>query len=135
MHVAIVGCMDARTNLGRILGLRHGEAHVLRNAGGVITDDTIRSLCLSQRFLGTREIMLLHHTDCGLQKFQDDDLIAELEAETGVRPPFTFGAFSDPYADVRLSIERLRESPFIQHRDRIRGFVYDVDDGLLHPVD
>jgi carbonic anhydrase len=134
-HLAVVACMDSRMDVFKILGLANGEAHLLRNAGGVITDDVIRSLCLSQRSLGTREIVLLHHTDCGLQKVTEDSFKSQLEAEVGVRPHWALDAFADPYADVRQSIQRLLLTPFIPHKDHIRGFVYDVDDGLLHEVE
>jgi carbonic anhydrase len=133
-HLAIVACMDSRMDIFGILGLGHGEAHVVRNAGGVITDDVIRSLCVSQRLLGTREVILLHHTDCGLQKVTDDAFKAELEAELGVTPQWAVESFIDPVADVRQSIRRLQLSPFIRHKDHIRGFVYDVSTGLLDEV-
>jgi carbonic anhydrase len=115
-----------------MLGLAHGDAHVIRNAGGVVTDDVIRSLVLSQRLLGTREILLIHHTDCGLQTISEDAFKAELEAECGIKPWWALECFTDPYDDVRQSINRLRHSPFIGHKDHIRGFVYDVADGRLH---
>lgn len=133
-QLAIVACMDSRMDVFGILGLAHGEAHVIRNAGGVITDDVVRSLCLSQRLLGTREIILMHHTDCGLQKVTDDDFKAELEAELGVKPDWSLESFSDPVADVRQSMRRLELTPFIAHKDHIRGFVYDVFTGLLDEV-
>ena len=117
-----------------ILGLQHGDAHIIRNAGGVITDDVIRSLCLSQRFLGTREIVLLHHTDCGLMKVTEDDFKAELEAEIGIKPWWALESFADPHADVLQSIKRLQITPFIPHKDHIRGFVYNVTSGLLEEV-
>ena len=117
-----------------ILGLQHGDAHIIRNAGGVITDDVIRSLCLSQRFLGTREIVLLHHTDCGLMKVTEDDFKAELEAEIGIKPWWALESFADPHADVLQSIKRLQMTPFIPHKDHIRGFVYNVTSGLLEEV-
>lgn len=134
-HIAIVACMDSRMPIFAILGLRSGEAHILRNAGGVVTDDVIRSLILSQRLMGTREIVLIHHTDCGLTKISEDALRAELERDTGIRPRFAFESFQDPYADVRQSIRRIRTSPFLLNRDRVRGFVYDVATGLLNPVE
>lgn len=134
-HLAVVACMDSRMPIFGILGLEHGQAHIIRNAGGVITDDVIRSLVLSQRFLNTTEIVLMHHTDCGLAKVKEDEMRAQLEAECGQRPTWAFDAFTDPYADTRQSIRRLRSSPFLLHTDSIRGFVYDVDDGLLHEVD
>ncbi|MCY2959084.1 MAG: carbonic anhydrase [Planctomycetota bacterium] len=134
-HLAIVACMDSRMPIFAILGLRSGEAHILRNAGGVVTDDVIRSLIISQRLMGTREIVLVHHTDCGLTKISEDTLRAELERDTGIRPRFAFESFQDPYADVRQSIRRLQTSPFLKYRDRIRGFVYDVSSGLLREVE
>jgi carbonic anhydrase len=124
--LAIVTCMDSRLNVFAALGLRDGDAHVLRNAGGVITDDVIRSLAISQRLLGTREIMLVHHTDCGMQKITDDGFRAELQAATGVAPAFAIESFVDVEADVRQSILRIARSPFLLHRGA-RGFVYDVD--------
>ena len=134
-HLAIVACMDSRMAIFGILGLEHGDAHIIRNAGGVITDDVIRSLCLSQRALGTREIILLHHTDCGLHNVSDDDFKASLERETGIKPWWSLESFTDPYADVAQSMRRLEHSPFIAHKDHIRGFVYDVETGVLHEVD
>jgi carbonic anhydrase len=133
-RLAVVLCMDSRMDTFQILGLGNGEAHIVRNAGGIITDDVIRSLCLSQRFLGTREIILLHHTDCGLQKVNEDEFKAELVAETGVKPWWAIESFDDPYADVRQSIHRLMLTPFIPHKDHIRGFVYDVTDGRVREV-
>jgi len=133
-RLVVVACMDSRMDMFRILGLEHGEAHVIRNAGGVITDDVIRSLCLSQRYLGTREIVLIHHTDCGLQKVSEDQFKAELEAEIGVKPWWALESFSDPYADVRQSLQRLWMTPFVTGKEHIRGFVYDVTDGRLHEV-
>jgi len=133
-HLAVVACMDSRIDTFAVLGLDHGEAHIIRNAGGVITDDVIRSLCLSQRFLGTREIVLIHHTDCGLQKVDETSFRRELEAELGVKPWWSLETFIDPYDDVRQSIQRLYMTPFIPHKEHIRGFVYDVTDGLLHEV-
>jgi len=133
-HLAIVACMDSRMDIFGILGLEHGEAHVIRNAGGVITDDVIRSLCVSQRLLGTQEVILLHHTDCGLQKVSDDTFKAELEAELGVKPDWSVESFTDPVADVRQSIRRLQLTPFVRHKEHIRGFVYDVSTGRLHEV-
>ena len=134
-QLAVVACMDSRMDIFDILGLAHGEAHVIRNAGGVITDDVIRSLCVSQRLLGTREVILLHHTDCGLQKVTDDAFKAELEAELGVKPWWALESFHDPYLDTAQSMRRLRMTPFVPHRDHIRGFVYDVDSGSLTEVD
>jgi carbonic anhydrase len=135
LRVAIVACMDSRMNLRQILGLGNGEAHIIRNAGGIVTDDVIRSLCLSQRTLGTREIVLVHHTDCGLQKVEEDAFRAELEAEYGVKPRWAVEAFKDPFVDVRQSIQRLRITPFVPHKEHISGFVYDVTTGLLHQVE
>lgn len=132
--LAIVTCMDSRLNVFAALGLRDGDAHVLRNAGGVITDDAIRSLAISQRLLGTREIMLVHHTDCGMQKLTDDGFRAELQAATGVAPAFAIESFTDLDADVRQSILRVQRSPFLLHTDAVRGFVYDVDTHRLREV-
>jgi len=133
--LAIVTCMDSRLDVFAALGLGHGEAHVLRNAGGVITDDVIRSLAVSQRRLGTREIMLIHHDDCGMQKLTDDGFRAELQEATGVSPAFAIESFTDVEADVRQSVLRVRHSPFLPHRDEIRGFVYGVDSHALREVD
>ncbi len=133
-RLAIVTCMDSRLNVFAALGLLDGEAHVLRNAGGVITDDMIRSLAVSQRRLRTREIMLIQHTDCGMQKLTDDGFRAELQHDTGVAPAFAIESFTDVEANVRQSILRVRRSVFIPHRDRVRGFVYDVDTHLLAEV-
>jgi carbonic anhydrase len=133
-HLAIVACMDSRMDIFEMLGLAHGDAHVIRNAGGVVTDDVIRSLVLSQRLLGTREILLIHHTNCGLQSIDEAEFKAELEAESGMKPWWALECFTDPYADVRQSINRLRHSPFVLHKDHISGFVYDVADGRLHGV-
>jgi carbonic anhydrase len=134
LKLAIVACMDSRLDVFAALGLHGGEAHVLRNAGGVITDDVIRSLAVSQRKLGTREVMLIHHTDCGMLSLTDDGFRAELQDATGVAPAFAIESFTDLDADVRQSILRVRRSPFLLHRDRIRGFVYDVDDHRLREV-
>jgi carbonic anhydrase len=133
-HAAVIACMDARLNVYGILGLEEGEAHVIRNAGGVVTDDEIRSLAISQRLLGTREVILIHHTDCGMLTFTDDDFRASIEAETGIKPPWAAEAFSDLEADVRQSIRRITTSPFIPHTDAIRGFVFDVATGRLNEV-
>ncbi len=133
-QLAIVACMDSRIDTFAIVGLSNGDAHIIRNAGGVITDDVIRSLCLSQRLLGTREIILVHHTDCGLQQVDEAEFRAELESELGVKPWWSLETFTDPYADVRQSIQRLYTTPFVLHKENIRGFVYDVTDGLLHEV-
>ena len=122
-------------DIHEILGLNNGDGHIIRNAGGIITDDVIRSLCLSQRALGTREIILLHHTKCGVCGVIEEEFRAELKAEYGVVPEWSSGGFSDPYDDVRRSIELLRDSPFVPHTDHVRGFVYDVDTGLVDPVD
>ena len=132
--VAVVACMDARIETGRLLGLEEGDAHVIRNAGGVVTDDVIRSLAISQRLLGTTEIVLVHHTDCGMLTFKDDGLKAQIEEDTGLRPPFALEAFSSPEDDVRQSVRRIEVSPFVPHKDNIRGFVYDVETGRLNEV-
>ena len=134
-HLAIVTCMDSRLDVFAALGLGNGEAHVLRNAGGVITDDVIRSLAISQRKLGTREVMLIHHTDCGMQKITDDGFRAELQESTGVSPSFAIESFGDVDADVRQSILRVRRCSFLLHRDVVRGFVYDVDTHRLREVE
>jgi carbonic anhydrase len=133
-HVAVVSCMDARIDLYSVLGLGGGEAHLLRNAGGIVTDDVIRSLAISQRMLDTRTIIVIQHTDCGMGTFTDVELADELERDTGVRPMFAIGAFTDVEASVRASIGRIRSSPFIPHTDDLRGFVYDVDHGGLREV-
>jgi len=132
--VAIVACMDARLETGALLGLGEGDAHVIRNAGGVITEDAIRSLVISQRLLGTREIMLIHHTDCGMLTFADADLKQQIHDETGIKPPFAMESFSDVDADVRQSVARIKASPYIPHKDEVRGFVYDVESGKLNEV-
>lgn len=134
-HLAIVTCMDSRLDVFAALGLGPGEAHVLRNAGGIITDDVIRSLAISQRRLGTREVMLIHHTDCGMQKITDDGFRMELQETTGVSPSFAIESFKDVEADVRQSILRVRRSPFLPHREVVRGFVYDVDSHRLREVE
>ena len=133
-RLAIVTCMDSRLDVFAALGLQQGEAHVLRNAGGVITDDVIRSLAVSQRRLGTREVMLIHHTDCGMQSLTDDGFRAELQEATGVAPAFAIESFSDLDADVRQSVLRVRRSPFLLHTGQVRGFVYDVDTHALREV-
>ena len=133
-RLAIVTCMDARLDVFSALGLSHGEVHILRNAGGVITDDVIRSLSVSQRRLGTREVMLIHHTNCGMQTLTDDGFRAELQEATGVAPSFAIESFSDLDADVRQSILRVRRSDFLLHRDLVRGFVYDVDTHALREI-
>lgn len=131
---AIVACMDARIETGRLLGLEEGDAHVIRNAGGVVTDDVIRSLAISQRLLGTREIMLIHHTDCGMLTFTDDAVKAQMEEDTGLRPHFALESFRDPAEDVRQSMRRIRHSPFVPHKDAVRGFVYRVETGELEEI-
>ncbi len=133
-HLAVVACMDARLNVYRILGLRDGEAHVIRNAGGVVTDDEIRSLAISQRLLGTTEIILIHHTDCGMLTFTDDAFRAAIEKETGIKPPWAAEAFADLDEDVRQSIRRITSSPFIPHTGEVRGFVFDIGTGRLREV-
>jgi carbonic anhydrase len=133
-RVAIVTCMDARIDVFSALGLAPGDAHVLRNAGGVVSDDVIRSLAISQRRLETREVMLIHHTRCGMQSITDDGFREELLKETGITPAFAIESFSDPEADVRQSVLRVKGSPFLPHRDQVRGFVYDVDDHRLREV-
>jgi len=133
-HVAVVACMDARLDVYRILGLELGEAHVIRNAGGVIGGDAIRSLVISQRLLGTNEIILIHHSDCGMLTFSDDDVKAAIATEVGIRPDFALEAFPDAAGDVKQSIARLQANPFIGHKDQIRGFVFDVKTGRLNEV-
>jgi carbonic anhydrase len=133
-HSAVVACMDARLNPYGVLGLSEGDAHVIRNAGGVVTDDVIRSLAISQRLLGTTEIVLIHHTGCGMLTFRDDEVKAQIEADTGLRPPFALEAFPDLEADVRQSIARIKASPFVPNKDSIRGFVYEVETGRLREV-
>ena len=133
-RTAIVACMDARLNVYGILGLSEGEAHVIRNAGGVITDDVIRSLVISQRLLGTEEIVLIHHTDCGMVTFRDDEVKAQIYGDVGLRPPFALEAFPDADEDVRQSIARIQASPFVPKKDAIRGFVYEVETGRLREV-
>jgi carbonic anhydrase len=132
--VAVLACMDARLNVYGILGLEEGEAHVIRNAGGVVTEDEIRSLAISQRLLGTSEIILIHHTDCGMLTFTDDAFKAAIEAETGLKPAWSPEAFSDLDKDVRQSIRRIKASPFISHTDSVRGFVFDIATGKLREV-
>jgi carbonic anhydrase len=133
-HLAIVACMDARLNVYAILGLGDGEAHVIRNAGGVVTDDEIRSLAISQRLLGTTEIILIHHTDCGMLTFTDDEFKGAIQAETGIKPAWSAESFADLDTDVRQSIARIKASPFVPHKDHIRGFVFDVATGVLNEV-
>jgi len=132
--VAVLACMDARLNPYGLLGLVEGDAHVIRNAGGVVTDDEIRSLAISQRLLGTEEIILLHHTDCGMLTFTDDQVKADIEADVGFRPHFALEAFSDLERDIRQSIARIKASPFVPHKDAVRGFIYDVRSGALQEV-
>lgn len=132
--LAAVVCMDARLETGALLALVEGDAHVIRNAGGVVTEDVIRSLTISQRLLGTREIMLIHHTDCGMLTFNDDDVKQQILDETGMKPPFALESFTDLEADVRQSMARIDTSPFILHKDEVRGFVYDVATGHLNEV-
>jgi carbonic anhydrase len=132
--LAVIACMDARLNVYAMLGLAEGEAHVIRNAGGVVTDDEIRSLAISQRLLGTREVILIHHTDCGMLRFTDDDFKAAIQAETGIKPPWSVEAFGDLGADVRQSIARITTSPFVPHTDQVRGFIFDVATGRLTEV-
>ena len=134
-HLAIVTCMDSRLDVFAALGLEHGDAHVLRNAGGIITDDMVRSLAISQRRLGTREVMLIHHSDCGMQKITDDGFRMELQETTGLAPSFAIESFTDAEADVRQSILRVRHTPFLPHREVVRGFVYDVDTHRLAEVE
>jgi carbonic anhydrase len=133
-HLAVVACMDARLNVYALLGLREGEAHVIRNAGGVVSDDVLRSLVISQRLLGTREVILVHHTDCGMLTFTDDTVKADIEADVGLRPHFALEAFSDLERDIRQSIARIKASPFVPHKDAVRGFIYDVRSGALQEV-
>jgi carbonic anhydrase len=133
-RVAVVACMDARLNPYALLGLGEGDAHVIRNAGGVVTDDAIRSLSISQRLLGTEEVMLIHHTGCGMLTFSDDDFRRQVQAETGIKPEWAAEAFDDLDEDVRQSIARIEASPFIPRKDRVRGFVYEVETGRLREV-
>ena len=133
-QLAVLACMDARIDVYRVLGLQEGEAHVIRNAGGVVTDDEIRSLAISQHLLGTKEIVLIHHTDCGMLTFTDDEFKASIEKDTGIRPEWAAEAFPDLDGDVRQSIARIKASPFIPKKDAIRGFVYEVESGRLREV-
>ena len=133
--IAIVACMDARLNPYGLLGLQEGDAHVIRNAGGVITDDEIRSLAISQRLLGTEEIVLIHHTDCGMLTFTDDEFKRSVQDDTGIKPEWAVEAFTDLDEDVRQSIARIKASPFIPNKDSVRGFVYEVETGRLREVD
>jgi carbonic anhydrase len=132
--VAVVACMDARLDVHKILGLKEGDAHVIRNAGGVITDDEIRSLTISQRLLGTREIILIHHTDCGMLTFKDDELKAQIHEDVGLKPHFSMESFLDLEEDVQQSIARIQASPFIPHKQSVRGFIYEVETGRLREV-
>jgi carbonic anhydrase len=134
LRLALVTCMDPRIDPRRLLGVKEGDVHHLRNAGGSVTDDTIRSLIVSQRLLGTRSVMLVHHTGCGMMTFTDEQLDAQIEIETGSRPAMPFGAFSDPEADLRESMYRLRACPYLPHRDDMRGFVLDMASGRLREV-
>jgi carbonic anhydrase len=131
---AVIACMDARLNIYGMLGLSEGDAHVIRNAGGVVTDDAIRSLAISQRLLGTEEIILIHHTGCGMLTFTDDQFRADIEKDTGIKPTWAAEAFPDLDADVRQSIARVKASPFVPHKDAVRGFVYEVESGRLREV-
>lgn len=133
-NLAVVACMDARLDVHKILGLSEGDAHVIRNAGGVVSDDAIRSLVISQRLLGTTAIVLIHHTDCGMLTFRDDDVKDAIEADTGLRPSFSMEAFGNLEQDVRQSISRIQANPFIPNKDQVRGFVYDCSSGRLNEV-
>ena len=133
-QIAIVTCMDARLSPYVMLGLSEGDAHIIRNAGGVITDDEIRSLMISQRLLGTREVMLIHHTDCGMLTFSDEELREQIQQEVGIKPHFPLETFADLEEDVRQSIKRIEASPFIPHKDSVRGFIYEVETGHLREV-
>lgn len=133
-QLAVLACMDARLNVYGLLGLNEGEAHVIRNAGGVVTEDEIRSLAISQRLLGTREIILIHHTDCGMLTFTDDDFKRSIQDETGIKPAWAAESFTDLDVDVRQSLARVRTSPFIPHIDNVRGFVFDIATGRLREV-
>jgi carbonic anhydrase len=132
--LAVVACMDARLNVYALLGLSEGQAHVIRNAGGVVTEDVIRSLAISQWLLGTSEIILIHHTDCGMLTFTDDQVKADIEADTGLRPHFALEAFSDLERDIRQSIARIKASPFVPNKGSVRGFIFDVTTGRLQEV-
>jgi carbonic anhydrase len=133
-NVAVLACMDARVMPSLILGLAEGDAHVIRNAGGVVTDDEIRSLAISQRLLGTEEIVLLHHTDCGMLTFTDDDFKQSIQDDVGIKPHWSAEAFGDLEEDVRQSIARIKASPFIPHKDSVRGFIFEVETGKLREV-
>ena len=134
LNMAVVACMDARLDTHKLLGIQEGDAHVIRNAGGVVTDDVIRSLVISQRLLGTREVVLIHHTDCGMLTFRDDEVKDAIQADTGLRPSFAMEAFGSLEGDVRQSIGRIKASPFVPAKDQIRGFVYDCATGRLNEV-
>jgi carbonic anhydrase len=134
LAVAVVTCMDARIDVFKALGLRPGDAHVIRNAGGAVTEDVIRSLVISQRLLGTLEVAVIHHSDCGMQKFRDDELKERIQAEVGIRPPFAMESFADLDADVRQSVARVKASPFLTATEAVRGFVYEVHSGRLREV-
>jgi carbonic anhydrase len=134
LHVAVVACMDARLNVYGLLGLQEGQAHVIRNAGGVVTDDVVRSLLISQRLLGTQEIVLIHHTDCGMLTFKDDEVKDDVHADMGLKPPFALEAFGDLETDVRQSIARIKASPFVPNKTSVRGFIFDVATGRLNEV-
>ena len=133
-QIAIVTCMDARLSPYVMLGLSEGDAHVIRNAGGVITDDEIRSLMISQRLLGTREVMLIHHTNCGMLTFSEEEVKGQIQEEVGIKPPFALESFTDLEENVRQSIKRIEASPFVPHKDSVRGFVYEVETGRLREV-
>ena len=133
-QIAVLACMDARINVYAALGIQEGESHVIRNAGGVVTDDEIRSLAISQRLLGTKEIILIHHTDCGMLTFSDDGFKKSIQDETGIKPEWAAESFSDLDEDIRQSIARIKQSPFIPHTDQVRGFVFEVATGLLNEV-
>lgn len=132
--VAVLACMDARLNVYGMLGLEEGDAHVIRNAGGVVTDDEIRSLAISQRLLGTQEIILIHHTDCGMLTFTDDEVKQQIQDDVGIKPHFSLESFSDLDEDVRQSVARIKSSPFVPNKDSVRGFVYEVESGRLREV-
>ena len=134
LNLTVVACMDARLDTHKLLGIQEGDAHVIRNAGGVVTDDVIRSLVISQRLLGTREVVLIHHTDCGMLTFRDDDVKDAIQADTGLRPSFAMEAFGDLEGDVRQSIARIKANPFVPVKDQVRGFVYDCATGRLNEV-
>jgi len=133
-QIAIVTCMDARLSPYVMLGLSEGDAHVIRNAGGVITDDEIRSLVISQRLLGTREVMLIHHTNCGMLTFSEEEVKGQIQEEVGIKPPFALESFTDLEENVRQSIRRIEASPFIPHKDSVRGFIYEVETGRLREI-